>query len=126
MEDKYSLPIILFDNKCQLCIRFKDSLLRLEGARNINAISIYDQEVYEKYPMLSEENCRQEVHFVDEDSNVYAGEKAIEKLILLFPLVRKFSWLIESNMGKKAIDYFHTMTDKYRRDLKRKCPNCVK
>lgn len=28
--------------------------------------------------------------------------------------------------GKKAIDYFHTMTDKYRRDLKRKCPNCVK
>lgn len=126
MEDSHQLPILLFDSKCPLCVRFKDSLMRLDGAHSITPVSIYNDDIYKQYPFLDRDSCQQEVHFITKDGQVLKGNQAIEHLIKLYPLVNSFSWLIESNMGKKAINYFHQMTDTYRKNLKRKCPSCVK
>ncbi|EQC50768.1 thiol-disulfide oxidoreductase DCC family protein [Bacteriovorax sp. DB6_IX] len=126
MEEKLTPPILLFDSECPLCVRFKDSLTMLEGTEIITAVSIHDDEVYKQLPYLNKEECMLKVHYITSDNQVLVGEEAIEHLIKLFPLVHKFSWLIESNMGKKAVDYFHSMTNKYRKTLIKKCPSCTK
>ena len=125
MDEKLNPPIILFDEKCPLCVRFKDSLKMLDGTEKITPISIDNEKVYEQFPSLNKESCHKEVHYIDSDGKILVGEHAMEHLIKLFPLVNKFSWLVESNMGKSAVSYFHSMTNKYRRTLKKKCPSCM-
>lgn len=126
MEEKRQPPILLFDSECSLCVRFKDSLSMVEGAEKITAISIHDEDIYKEYPELNKEKCQEKVHYITSDSTILVGEEAIEHLIKLYPIVNKFSWLIESNMGRKAVDYFHSMTNKYRKTLIKKCPTCTK
>ena len=127
MEEKnYKLPILIYDGECSLCCRFKDSLKNLHGTEGILAVSIYDEKIYEAFPDLDKEACEQVVHYITKDNVILSGAEAIEHLIKLFPLVNKFSWLIETDMGKKAVNYFHNMTNKYRQVLKRKCATCTK
>ncbi|MEH0860415.1 MULTISPECIES: thiol-disulfide oxidoreductase DCC family protein [Halobacteriovorax] len=128
MEENYKLPILIFDDECPLCIRFKDSLARLEGAKKISFIPVNDKKVYEQFKELglNEEECQNVVHYITSDKKVLKGEDVIAHLVKLYPLVHKFSWLIESDMGKKATDYFHKTTNAYRKMIKRKCPNCMK
>lgn len=126
MEEKLSAPIILFDSECPLCVRFKDSLKMIEGTEKITPVSIYDEQVYIDFPLLNKEKCESKVHYISSEGHILAGEEALEHLIKLFPIVNKFSWLIESNMGKKAVNYFHNMTNKYRKTLIKKCGTCTK
>lgn len=129
MEEKSvkpELPILLFDSECPLCVRFKDSLMRIEDAKKITAISINDDSIYDHYPMLNKEECERVVHYITKDEKVLKGEEVISHLAKLFPLVNKFSWLIESDMGQKVTKYFHNRTSAYRKYVKRKCPSCSK
>ena len=124
MDELKKLPILLYDEKCPLCVRFKQSLRRLEDGDKVNFVSIYNDEIYEHYK-LSKEECFEEIHFIKEDKTIIRGEAVIKHIISLYPLASKFSWLLESNMGQKAVHYFHSMTNKMRKDLKRKCPSCT-
>ncbi|MGI4994042.1 thiol-disulfide oxidoreductase DCC family protein [Halobacteriovorax sp. GFR7] len=126
MEENYKLPILIFDDECPLCVRFKDSLARLEEAKSVNFVSVNDEKLYQVYPELTKEECQEIVHYITSDKKVLKGDEVITHLAKLYPLVNKFSWLIESNMGQKATSYFHKTTSAYRRMLKRKCPSCVK
>ena len=125
MEELKKLPILLYDEKCPLCVRFKQSLQRLEGGDEINFVSIYNDEVYEQYSELDKDQCHEVVHLIRKDKSIISGERVIKHLIQLYPLVNKFAWLLDSNMGQKAVNYFHSMTNKMRKDLKRKCPSCT-
>lgn len=128
MEEDYKLPILIFDDECPLCVRFKDSLARLDGAKGITFTSVNDDRVYKQFKELNlnKEECQQVVHYITTDKKVLKGEDVIAHLVKLYPLVHKFSWLIESDMGKKATSYFHKTTNAYRRMVKRKCPSCMK
>jgi len=126
MEEKLVPPILLFDSECPLCVRFKDSLKMIDGTEKITPISIHTDEVYNQFPELDKLQCTEKVHYITSDSKILVGEEALEHLIKLYPIVNKFSWLIESNMGRKAVDYFHSMTNKYRKTLIKKCPTCTK
>lgn len=124
MEEKPKLPILLFDQECPLCVRFKETLIRTEGFENLNPIAYQNDEVYIAYPSLSKENCAAEIHLLLEDESILKGSDALAYLLKLNPSISKFSWLIESNMGKKAIDYFHQMTDYYRQVARKRCSSC--
>lgn len=124
MEEKQKLPALLFDEECPLCVRFKDSLVRASGFENINMVPVQNEEIYQQYPILNKELCLEVVHLLLDENNVLTGHQVIEYLVKLNPTVQKFSWLIESNMGQKAIEYFHHMTDHYRKLAKQRCQTC--
>ncbi len=126
MDEKPKLPILLFDSECSLCVRFKDSLLKLNKTDHISMVPIQDESIYELFPLLDKEKCFDEIHLIKDDQTVISGQEVITFLMQLNPLVSKFSWLIESDMGKKAINYFHHMTNQYRQNIKRKCPSCMR
>ena len=118
------LPILLFDEKCPLCLRFKQAFERIPGSDRVTPVSIYDEKVYENFPQINPEAASQELHYLDSEGNVYAGKDALTQLMVEFPLVKKFSWLIESNMGQKAVSYFNQVAKNYRDRLIKDCINC--
>jgi len=125
-DKKYTPPLMLFDNECPLCNRFKQALDLLPGADKINKISVHDQNIYSIYPHLSYEKCHETLHVLPDSHNVLVGPAAIEYLIGQFPAVAKFCWLYESNMGKKAIDFFYKAADNYRKSKLNRCETCKK
>ncbi|TDJ04936.1 MAG: DUF393 domain-containing protein [Deltaproteobacteria bacterium] len=118
------LPILLYDEKCPLCLRFKQAFERVPGASKVNIISIYNEEVFKNFPQINPEAAFQELHYLDGEGKVYGGKDALTQLMVEFPLVKKFAWLIESNMGQKALTYFNQVAKNYRERLIKDCINC--
>ncbi len=123
-ETSLALPLIIYDSHCSLCKRFTQALQRLPGTSHIHKTSIHNNKLYEEFPQLSKEQCHQVIHLILEDKKVLKGAEAIEYLIEQFPGVSRFSWLIESRMGKKVVSYFHQVTNNARRSLIKRCPAC--
>lgn len=96
----------------------------IEGGKQIDYKTIYDQGVYVKYPQLSKEKCEAEVHLIDLNGTIYRGGEAIEFLVKLIPGVSKFSWLMDSESSKKAMDMFYGKLNDMRIMKKRKCFTC--
>ena len=126
LHDRFYLPILLYDDECPLCLRFKQAMERLNGHESINKVSIHDRDVYQVLPQVTYEQCQQAVHFIEVNGEVFKGAEAVRKLMHHLPLVEEFGWLAESEMGKKAVDYFHDMAERYRKQLQNRCPSCKK
>lgn len=122
--DKYPLPCLLYDSECTMCTRFKQALERIPGADSITKVSIHNNEIYTYFPSLDPAQCNQEVHLIDEDENILSGAEVITYLAKKFPGVKKIAWLLETNVGKKSLDYFYKMVSKYRNSSLNKCPSC--
>ena len=121
------LPILLFDEECEMCKRFKISLEQIDREKKINFIPVQEQEIFKAYPQLDVKMCYEKVHLIDEDNTVYQGSKVVEFLVKSFPQVSKFSWLLETNMGQKALDFFYDRVNEYRKSShKKNCPKCKK
>ena len=117
-------PILLYDEKCSLCLRFKQTFERLPGASKVTLVSIYNEDVFHNFPQIDPKHAFQELHYIDENGGVFAGKDALTQLMVEFPLVKKFAWLIESNMGQKALSYFNQVAKNYRDRLIKDCNNC--
>ncbi|MCO4793143.1 MAG: DUF393 domain-containing protein [Bacteriovoracaceae bacterium] len=116
--------VLFYDSDCGLCMRFKQALDRIPGTNKVKKISIHEPDAFESYPKLSKEVCEKEVHLIDENGNILRGEEVIEYLISQFPGVKKFSWLLESGMGQKAVEYFNSITKMTRETLRKRCSTC--
>ncbi len=120
------LPVLIFDDKCTLCLRFKTALDRLPGTEDISKMSLHDDNVYKIFPQLVKEECQKVVHLIDEKNTVLTGPQVITYLLEKFPGVQKFAWLLESNMGQKAIQIFNKVIENYREELQNECTGCNK
>lgn len=118
-------PTLIYDNECPLCVRFSQALNKLEATAHIQAIPLQNPEVYEMFPDLSYEDTVKELHLIDNDTT-YRGSQVIEYLITLSPLVKKFSWLIESESSKKTLNIFYQTANLYREALRKRCTKCNK
>jgi predicted DCC family thiol-disulfide oxidoreductase YuxK len=116
--------IILYDENCSLCKRFKEALERIPGTEKIKMISVHDEYIFNSFPQLDKNECLKEIHFLDSNLNVFKGKDAVTQIIKRFPLAETFSWLVESKMGQKAINYFNEVAKSYREHLIKDCKNC--
>jgi Uncharacterized protein conserved in bacteria len=122
----FTPPIILYDKECHLCIRFMESFQRIPETNKYSFIPIQDENIFSTYPQLNQEECFETLHLIDKDEKIWKGGEAISLLIEQFPLVSKFKWLIEKDMGKKTVKIFYDVVNKYRKAIKRSCPKCGK
>ena len=126
MKNLFPLPILLFDNECSLCLRFKQSLERIPGTENITMVPIQNEDIYKAFPLLDPMATSETIHLINEQEQILKGSQVISYLIKKFPLVKNFAWLAESEIGNRAIEYFHDMVDRARKDLIRNCNGCGK
>lgn len=118
------LATLLYDSECNLCVRFKKALEYLDNDSKLNYKSIYDTSVYITYPQLDEEECKEVIHLIDNDGRIYRGTDVITYLVSIFPGVSKFSWLLDSDSGKKATSAFYKKINEIRIMKKRNCYTC--
>ena len=116
--------ILLYDENCSLCKRFKEALERLPGTENILMVSVHDENIYSTFPQLNKDECLKEIHFLDINLNVFKGSEALTRIVNRFPGAKNFAWLIESDMGQKVIYYFNKTAKFYREYLIKDCKNC--
>ena len=121
---KYKSPCLIYDEECPLCLRFKQALERSKVSQKVNFYPLQDQSLYKEFPFLNPERTKEVIHFVTHELKVLTGENAIEELIKYDPIVKKFSWLVESKMGQKALSIFYKTSDKYRKSLRKRCNLC--
>ena len=122
----FKTPIILFDNDCILCKRFKESLEKIPDIEEYSFIPVQNEDIFSAFPRLDKKECLETLHLIDLEGNIHQGGQAVSHLIEKFPIVSKFAWLIEKDMGKKTVDFFYNVVNKYRKSLKKKCPKCNK
>ncbi len=122
----FPLPIILYDRECHLCVRFMNSFKRMPNTSDYSFIPIQNEEIFSTFPQLNREECFETLHLIDENGKILKAGEATSFLIEKFPMVDKFKWLIEKDMGKKTISVFYDVVNKYRKAIKKSCPKCGK
>jgi len=103
-----------------------ESFKRIPETNGYSFIPIQNEKVFSTFPQLDREECFETLHIIEHDGNIFRGGEAISTLIEKFPLVSKFKWLIEKDMGKKTITIFYDVVNKYRKAIKKSCPKCGK
>lgn len=118
-------PLIIFDQECPLCVRFKQSLLFLDSGNKFDFVPLQDETIYIKYPVLNKAECEKDIHILISATEALKGTEALEFLIKNYPKVKSFAWLIESESGKKAVNFFHDRVSQFRESYKKNCPKCA-
>lgn len=124
MSDFSKFPIILYDDECTLCKRFKLALVKLDTKKELNFIDLHRDEVYKTFPFLSKNECENAIHLIDEKHQVYRAGEVIQFLVSYFPGVKKLSWLLDNDSAKKALDIFYYKVAEIRE--KSNCTSCSK
>jgi len=119
---KDSLPIVLFDPECPLCLRFKQGLEYLD--KSIHFVSARNNEIYSHYPELCPQNCLEKVHLITEEKKILVGPDVVEYFVQRLPGISKFAWLLESNQGQKVKDFFYQKVEELREISLRKKSEC--
>lgn len=117
-------PVLIYDQECSLCERFKKALDFLDKEERIEKVALQEDWIYENYPKLKREECEEVIHLIDANGNILKGPEVVEFLVSFYPGVKRFSWLIESESGKKAVDFFYDKVNQIRKNLKDDCPDC--
>ncbi len=122
--DKFKLPLILFDDRCELCVRFKGAIQRIPGHEALHFESLYNADLYREFTFLREEICKQTIHLIDEEKKVHVGGDALLFIASKLPGANRFTWLLESNMAKKTSELFYTAVNTYREKISKSCHSC--
>ena len=117
-------PILIYDAECSLCERFKKALDFIDKEGRIQKVPLQEEWLYEKFTELDKEECLDVSHLIDEKGQILKGPEVVEYLVSFYPGVKHFSWLIESESGKKAVDFFYDKVSQIRKNLKDDCPDC--
>lgn len=119
-------PIVIFDQECPLCVRFKQSLLFLDKGHEFEFIALQEEYLFQKYKILNKSECEKDIHVLLSEDKVLRGSEAISFIISKYSAAKKFSWLIESESGQKAINTFYDKVSQLRTKYKKNCPKCNK
>jgi len=117
-------PILIYDQECTMCSRFKQALENLPGSKEINFIPLQDNEVFKQYSVLDPLACADSVHLLVDKDTILVGPEVVQHLIKIIPGISKISWLLEKEAGKKAVDFFYQSINKYRKSKWNPCPKC--
>ncbi|SDW94373.1 Predicted thiol-disulfide oxidoreductase YuxK, DCC family [Marinococcus luteus] len=103
--------IVFYDSDCPLCTRFHTYLSAIDKKNRVNWKPIYDEDLFEKYPMLKGEPLEEQMHSVEDNTYVYAGYFTVKKLCYTIPALKplKAVFLLPGveTLGRKL---YHTVS----------------
>ena len=122
----YFLPALFYDSDCAMCIRFKDSLIRLPGGDKICMLSIRESDIFASFPEIDPLEAVETIHLMNEERRIFKGPEVIQYLLEYYPGVSKFAWLLDNQVGKKALELFYKSINQYRKSTLGNCKSCHK
>jgi predicted DCC family thiol-disulfide oxidoreductase YuxK len=122
----YQLPLLIYDPDCPLCLRFKQALEFLD--KSLLFVSVQDSLLYDSFKDLKKEECLEKIHMITKEKKILKGIEVVDYLAETLPVVKKFSWLLENDQGKKAKEFFYQKVEELREITKKKnegdCNQC--
>jgi predicted DCC family thiol-disulfide oxidoreductase YuxK len=118
------LPLLIYDDQCPLCVRFKQGLERLDLNHILTYVPLSSESVFKQFPQLDPEICRTKVHFLRTDGGVVTGQEVVVEVVKIIPGVGKLAWLLETDVGKSASSYFLDHVENLRKKLQEKDKSC--
>jgi predicted DCC family thiol-disulfide oxidoreductase YuxK len=115
-------PLIIYDDNCQLCCRFKEALEMIDRSHLVQFIPLSDESFFSQVPLVNFEDCEKVVHLITEKNEVLKGDEVVRYLLALIPGVRAFSWLLESTGGQRASKVFYETIEKLKK--RKNCSRC--
>lgn len=92
--------------------------------KRVSYCPIQDEDIFKQYPQLDPEACRLKVHYLREDGALLTGSEVVTELLHHFPGVSKFGWLLDSEVGRKTVDFFYQQVEQMRQRMKEKDESC--
>lgn len=127
MSMELKLPLLLYDAECPLCVRFKQGLERLDAHHRVQFVPLQEEQVFSRFPQLDREACRAKVHYLRENGDVLVGSEVVTELLKHYPGVEKLGWLLDSEVGRKTVDFFYQQVENFRQKAladKESCERC--
>jgi predicted DCC family thiol-disulfide oxidoreductase YuxK len=127
-EKTMSPPFIIYDPECPLCVRFKQALEHMDFDFSLSFYPLDHPELLREFPKLDQDKINKEVHLIldDEGKNILKGHEVIEYLAKRNSTVKKFAWLLDTDVGEKASHFFYKSVNKLRESLHNHCSTCRK
>ncbi|MFZ4712524.1 MAG: thiol-disulfide oxidoreductase DCC family protein [Bacteriovoracaceae bacterium] len=122
--DILKTPLLIYDSECTLCTRFKQTVERLDSAHKLNFSSIHQEEIYSQFPNLKKEDCHKIIHLIDENGKIHQGPEVIQYMAHIIPSISKFAWMLDTDVGKKALDFFYQKVNDIRNSQLNSCEKC--
>ena len=119
----YKTPLLVFDSECSLCLRFVQTLKKIDIKNTMNYECLHNKELYQYFTDLNFETCNEEVHLVLDDK-ILKGAEVIEYLVSKIPGVDKFAWLIKKDSSRSAMKFFYKKLNSIRVQSKKGCKTC--
>tara|TARA_Y100000589_G_C26994581_1_gene564079 strand:+ start:59 stop:427 length:369 start_codon:yes stop_codon:yes gene_type:complete len=116
---------ILYDADCSLCVRFAAAIRGMDRKNQFDLVSL--QNYYKPDSNISLEDLENELHVIDENGNIFAGDKAFQFILQKIPAAKPLSTLISKTSSgsllSAGINRIKRWT-KSRYSLKAPCPHC--
>lgn len=119
-------PVLIYDEQCPLCKRFKQGLELLDTQKRIEFRDANDEKIYQEFSQLDQQDCLNVAHLILASGELVTGGDIIVELSKTYPGIQKFAWLIESDMGKKVNDFFYKKAEQLRKKSLEGCSGCGK
>ena len=123
----YGLPLLIYDDLCPLCVRFKQGLERWDVQHTISYVPLQDEEVFKVFPQLDPLRCHEKIHYLCESGKILVGGEIIPELLRHYPGIEKMAWLLESEVARRSANFFYEKIEKIRLKIKndeKQCNDC--
>lgn len=124
MIDLTKRPLLLYDHQCTFCQRFAHGIKHLDKNDLVTLVSIHEEELYQSFDFLNQDDCHDTVHLIDEQNQIHKGPEVIHYLLGIIPSCQKLAWLLDNKAGQKAVSFFYNKVNEIRKLGLIKCPNC--
>lgn len=113
---------VYYDSQCELCKRYQQAIEFLARGK-IDWIDLHDESA--KLPHgVDKAELLSEIHAQTNDGHLHVGADALAVIIEQIPGAERFSWLMQRDSAKKALEVFYNTSEKLRRRLMKSCPSC--
>lgn len=113
---------VYYDSQCELCRRYQQAIEFLARGK-LDWIDLHDPQT--SLPVdLKKEELLSEIHVLNDQGQTLKGAEALAAIIEYIPGSERFSWLMQRDSAKKALEVFYNTSEKLRRRLMKSCPSC--
>lgn len=113
---------VYYDSNCVLCSRYKQAISFI-AKNKIVWLDVNDEKI-ELPANYARSELLEILHVFTDDGNVHVGPDAFKAIIAAIPGAERFSWLMQQDSAKRALDVFYETSERLRRRLMKSCPSC--
>lgn len=79
---------LLYDGKCRICASQIETVARYNDAGRVEVLDLNTAAAQARFPQITPEAARRELHLVAPDGAIYRGAEAVRRTLLLLPDLR--------------------------------------